>query len=382
LATTIEKLEKLKLIIQGLKKDKNEFSNLYESRKEYGSSGNNIISALLSERGTVNIDFDQTIVKSHYQSGVARAFNVTASEADVRDENILELAKSQKLVGEDCKKLTINTPEILSIMEKLALLNNNIQGGINKVNELLEDPKTSIVNTELFKQLIEQAQDSGLMVSVASFSDVSTYVFYPTMQKIGLSEERIARIHPEMWMPDNPNAQDANKNEHIKKILQHFGMEDMPKKNHCLIDDREVNVEAANKIGYTGIQRSGFDTEVFIKKAIKFVEERGEAINKAIEKALKEIDAQIVKEKKRAKIINSVVSKITNFIGAALSVIFTCFISSKIFNNKDKDNVPYALLLTPTLGVGIYNTYRLMTRDKISFRKETAQNRVQGEINR
>jgi FMN phosphatase YigB (HAD superfamily) len=425
----IQELENLQSSLQLLKKDKKIFSDL-RKKQESGSLEKfrlEIISDILRERGIINIDFDNTLVNANYQS------MITLKRTTPRDADLLQECKKYNLLGKDAEKLPVNSPYISIILDKLEEKVDEekkelIKGAREKVAELLKDKKDTIfhdatlhtraLNKELFKELIEKTQDAGLKVAITSFSDVSAYVFYPTMQDIGLSEERIANIYPEMWMPKDPNSSSSTKNEHIEKVVESFRMQYVPKQNICLIDDNENNIRSATNYGYKTIKAPGcffglmqlvadlrkkhtsikdeeiaktkdFEVakEAYVREAIKFVEERNTAINKAIDRGVYLINQKIVELKQKENIEkpalptvpeiktnsqnNPLSRKIINLIFVFCSGIAASITARNIFKEEGQGiNTSFALLTSMFLTVTGYSCYKLCANKSPSFKQK------------
>lgn len=98
---------------------------------------------------------------------------------------------------------------------------------------------------DLFSKLIAD----GHHIAIATFNDFKPLVARYLQDTLQLPEPIFKHIFVEAWLPRNAFV--ANKNIHIKNILQHFNETDTT--SVILVDDSEFNCLAVREFGWQGI---------------------------------------------------------------------------------------------------------------------------------
>lgn len=186
----------------------------------------------------VCIDFDQTIVNGHFHAHFSNK-GVTPLVAEngiqVKDANgNFALITQPDVVA---SKGTGAPPEQIA-----ALLDNQIPDDFDPQKKQITGPKHG---TQMCAA-IRNALQNGTRVAITSFTKYPE-VIEPTLEKIGLTKDEIAKIYIVGGFPSHgkPDGSPNGKQEHIEQAMKHFGITDP--KNVMVVDDTENNLKKAEE---------------------------------------------------------------------------------------------------------------------------------------
>lgn len=102
-------------------------------------------------------------------------------------------------------------------------------------------------SAERWRNMLMQLIDAHYLVAIASFGSFPEIIYRYLKDKINLPEKYLQKIFIESWLPENPTL--ANKNEHIRNVIDHFHYQGDPT-HVILVDDSEYNCLAARNFNW------------------------------------------------------------------------------------------------------------------------------------